>query len=95
VFGEKRYEDALPFYRELHSLKWARPAAYLEAAECFAKTGRRDDAVRLATETIDELHGDMGSELAERAGDLLGELGDDSGAIRAYRLASEKLRSEP
>jgi hypothetical protein len=95
MYGEKRYADALIFYRELHKLKWARPDSYLEAADCFLETGLADDAKRLVTETVNELGGEMDSKSMEFAGDLLFDLGDEAGAIVAYRTAAEKMRSEP
>jgi tetratricopeptide (TPR) repeat protein len=95
MYGEKRYKDALIFYRELHNLKWARPDSYLEAADCFLETGLADDAKKLVTETVNELGGEMDSKSMEFAGDLLFELGDETGAIEAYRASAEKMRNEP
>jgi predicted negative regulator of RcsB-dependent stress response len=94
MYEEKRYKDALLFYRELHKLKWARPDSYLEAADCFVKTGLAEDAKKLVTETINELGGEMDSKSMEFAGDLLFELGDETGAIEAYRASAEKMRGE-
>jgi hypothetical protein len=94
LFAEKRYGDALPFYMELRSLEWAKPAAYLEAAECFAKNGQKTDAAKLVAETLKELDGGMDSRSLEYAGDILLELGDDGGAEKAYRAAAEKMRGE-
>jgi hypothetical protein len=95
MYGEKRYADALVFYRELHKLKWARPDSYLEAADCFVKTGLAEDAKKLVAETVNELGGEMDSKSMEFAGDLLFELGDEAGAIGAYRASAEKMRNEP
>ena len=95
MYEGKRYADALIFYRELHKLKWARPDSYLEAADCFLKTGLAEDAKKLVAETINELGGEMDSKSMEFAGDLLFDLGDEAGAIGAYRAAAEKMRNEP
>jgi tetratricopeptide (TPR) repeat protein len=94
MLAEKRYEDALPFYGELLSMKWARPEVSLEAAECYANTGRRGEAAKVVAEALNEFGGDMESELLEYAGDLLFELGDESGAERVYKLAADKMRGE-
>jgi tetratricopeptide (TPR) repeat protein len=94
LFDEERFEDALPYYRELHSLKWAKPAVYMEAAECFVGAGKTEDALKLLTETLSELEPDMDSVLIERTGDLLLEFGDEAGAERAYRQAVKKMKDE-
>ncbi|MDR2523228.1 MAG: hypothetical protein LBC93_05960 [Synergistaceae bacterium] len=93
-FDQKEYQRALPVYRELHALRWARPVAYLDAAECFLRTGDKRGAACLAEETAVELGESMNSALLERAGDLLLESGEEDKAARLYRLASEKLRQE-
>ncbi|MDR1508933.1 MAG: hypothetical protein LBS53_04785 [Synergistaceae bacterium] len=95
MYGEKRYEDALIFYRELHKLRWARPDSYLEAADCFLKTGLAADARKLVTETINELGGEMDSVLMEFAGDLLFDMGDEDAAVAAYNAAKAKMKGEP
>jgi tetratricopeptide (TPR) repeat protein len=95
LFDAGEYENALPVYLELHSLRWARPGAYLDAAECFLHTGDKKGAAYLTNETVSELGDDMNSALLERAGDILLESGEDEGAERLYRLAIEKLRQEP
>ncbi|MCL2009992.1 MAG: hypothetical protein FWG71_05530 [Synergistaceae bacterium] len=94
-FEAKEYDKALPVYLELHSLKWARPSAYLDAAECFLHTGDNAGAARLAEETVAELGESMDIDLWIRAGDILLESGEGERAERIYRLAGEKLRQEP
>ncbi|MDR2528015.1 MAG: hypothetical protein LBD04_03215 [Synergistaceae bacterium] len=94
LFERKEYQRALPIYRELHALRWARPGAYLDAAECFLRVGDRRGAAYLVEETAAELGETMNSELLERAGDLLAESGEEEKAARLYRLASERLRQE-
>ncbi|MDR1979813.1 MAG: hypothetical protein LBQ42_13840 [Synergistaceae bacterium] len=94
-FDQERYQQALPVYRELHSLRWARPVAYLDAAECFLRTGDLKSAARLARETTTELEGLMDSALLARAGDIAFEAGEETWAERLYRRAVEKLRQEP
>jgi tetratricopeptide (TPR) repeat protein len=93
-FEQRRYEEALPVYRELHDLRWARPAAYLDAAECFLFTGDKENAARLAKETATELGEAMDYDLLRRAGDILLESGEETSAEIFYRRAIEKLRRE-
>ena len=94
LFDQKEYEKALPIYRELHALRWARPVAYLDAAECFLHRGDKENAALLAEETVTELGDNMNYALLERAGDILLESGEEKGAERIYRMAIEKLRQE-
>ena len=95
LFNQRRYEQALIVYRELHSLRWARPVAYLDAAECFLRTGDPKSAVRLVQESATELEDLMDSALLERAGDIAFESGEEASAERLYSQASEKLQQEP
>jgi tetratricopeptide (TPR) repeat protein len=94
LFERGRYEEALPVYRELHDLRWARPVAYLDAAECFLRAGDPESAARLAAETVTELGGTMDHALLARAGDIALESGEEVLAERFYRRAIEKLRRE-
>jgi tetratricopeptide (TPR) repeat protein len=94
LFEQGRYEEALPIYQELHSLRWARPAAYLDAAECYSRTGDPESAARLAKETATELDDAMNHALLRRAGDILLDAGEEAPAERFYRRAIEKLRQE-
>lgn len=94
-FDQGEYEKALPVYLELHKLRWARPTAYLDAAECYLRTGDRESAARLAAETASELDGSMNSLLTERAGDILSESGKDDAALELYIKAAQKLQNEP
>ena len=95
LFDGREYARALIIYQELHSLRWAKPVAYLDAAECFLYTGDTKSAVYLTEETVTELGDVMDSSLLERAGDILLESGEEEGAERLYRLALEKLRQGP
>lgn len=95
LFDQGEYEKALPVYLELHKLRWARPSAYLDAAECYLRTGDRESATRLAAETASELDGSMNSLLTERAGDILSESGKDDAALELYIKAAQKLQNEP
>jgi tetratricopeptide (TPR) repeat protein len=94
LFEQKQYEEALPVYQELHSLRWARPVAYLEAAECFLRTGDPESAARLVTETAAELDDVMDHALLRRGGDILLDAGEEVSAERFYRQAVEKLRQK-
>ena len=94
LFDDSEYEKALPVYLELHALRWAKPVAYLDAAECFLHTGDKEGAATLAEETVAELGDGMNVALLERAGDILLESGKEEKAELVYRLALEKLRQE-
>jgi tetratricopeptide (TPR) repeat protein len=94
LFEEGRYEEALPIYQELHSLRWAKPAAYLDAADCYLRGGDSESAARLAEETAVELDDAMDHALLRRAGDILLNAGKETSAERFYRRAVEKLRQE-
>jgi tetratricopeptide (TPR) repeat protein len=95
LFNQRRYEQALSVYRELHSLRWAKPVAYLDAAECFLRMGDPKSAVRLVQESATELEDLMDSALLERAGDIAFESGEEASAERLYRQAGKKLQQEP
>ncbi|MDR2176338.1 MAG: tetratricopeptide repeat protein [Synergistaceae bacterium] len=94
LFEQGQYKEALPVYQELHGLRWARPAAYLDAAECFLLTGDPESAALLAKETAAELGDAMDHALLRRAGDILLDAGEETPAERLYRRAVEKLRQE-
>ncbi|MDR2180769.1 MAG: hypothetical protein LBP21_10705 [Synergistaceae bacterium] len=93
-FEQERYDEALIVYRELHDLRWARPAAYLDAAECLLRTGDPKSAACLAAETAAELDDVMDHRMLRRAGDILLDAGEAVTAERLYRRAVEKLRQE-
>ncbi|MDR2137403.1 MAG: tetratricopeptide repeat protein [Synergistaceae bacterium] len=94
LFEQRRYEAALPVYRELRGLRWARPAAYLDAAECLLRTGDPKSAASLTQETATEWGDVMDHTLLRRAGDILLDAGEEAPAERLYRRAVEKLRQE-
>jgi tetratricopeptide (TPR) repeat protein len=91
-FDAGRYADALPVFKKIHDLKWADTGAYLDAAECFLRSGEPGESKKLLAELVETLGDDMSSDELARAGDLFRESGDKKSAEKAYVLALERYR---
>ncbi len=87
IFNAGRYKDALPLFKNLHDLKFMNISAYLDAAECFLRTGEPNECLKLINELRVELEDDMSSRELERAGVLCREAGDRDAALSAFNKA--------
>jgi tetratricopeptide (TPR) repeat protein len=92
LFEAGKYLEALPMFKNLHDLRWADIGAYLDAAECFLRTGESEECRKLLRELMLTLGGGMGSDDFARAGDLFQETGDRDAALSAFRKARERFR---
>lgn len=93
LFRNGFYSEALPMFRNIHRLRWANVEAYIDAAECFARTGEPDECVKLLKELLNTLQDKMSSDELTRAGRLFRRAGDRSSALSAFRLAQKRYRS--
>ena len=92
LFQDKRHRQALELYREMHARQCRQPVAYfLDAADCFIAIGQPADARRMAGYVVENSLDTLSAQDAERAGDLLFQAGDQSGADRAYQRALDHL----
>ena len=94
LFEAGRYEEALPVFKNIHDFKWADVNAYLDASECFLRTGYSDDCKKLLTELILTLGEKMTSKNFQRAGKLFREAGDKDAAKNAFISARKKFHEE-
>lgn len=65
------YEGALSVFHKIHYLEWANVGAYLDAAECFLRVKKNEDAVLLAQELLKTLEAKMSPGEMARAGRIL------------------------
>lgn len=93
-FRAGRYDEALPMFRNIHDLHWADVNAYLDASECFLRTGAEDDCSKLLRELKDALGDKMSSANFERAGELFMECRADDDAAESFRMARMRYREE-
>ena len=94
IFNAGRYKDALPLFKNLHDLKFMNISAYLDAAECFLKTGEPNECLKLINELRAELEDAMSSRELERAGVLCREAGDRDAALSAFNKARVRFHEE-
>ena len=92
LFEAKNYAEALPFFKNIHDFRWADVNAYMDAAECFLKTGQAEECSKLLREVRGTLNDKMGSDALIRTGRLFREAGDRSAALSAFREARERYR---
>lgn len=96
LFQEGRHRQALALYQEMHARQCRYPIAYfLDAADCFMALDQPDDARRMVGSVLNEDGSSLTSREAERAGDLLLQVGDETGAGRAYQRALDVMRTAP
>ena len=92
LLQDKQHRQALELYREMHARQCRGPVAYfLDAADCFIAIDQPADARRMASYVVDTALDTLSAQDAERAGDLLFQAGDQSGADRAYQRALDHL----
>ena len=79
-------------FRNIHRLHWANVNAYIDAAECFAKTGEPEECSKLLKELIKSLEEKMSSDDLIRTGRLFRTAGDRESALLAFQLARKHYR---
>jgi len=94
LFDTGHYSEALPVFKHIHDFRWANIGAYMDAAECFLRTGESEDCRKLLRELVDTLGEKMSSDELARGGRLFREAGDREGALLAFKMARERLRKE-
>ena len=94
LFREGKYTEALPVFRNIHEFRWSDVDAYLDASECFLRSGQPEECVKLLRELRAELDGRMSSLHLQRMGRLYREAGDKSSAAEALRSARKRLHEE-
>lgn len=94
IFNAGRYAEALPLFQNLHDLKYMNIEAYLDAAECFVKTGAPKECIKLIKELRAALENNMTSDDLSRLGSLCLDAGDKDGALDAFNLARVRFREE-
>ena len=92
LFEAGRYAEALPAFKNIHDLRWADVGAYLDAAECFLRTGEPGECLKLLRELRATLDEKMGTDDLARAGRLFREAGDRGAAFDAFRAARQRYR---
>lgn len=83
---------ALDLFKEIHDLKWTNIEAYLDAAECFDRTGDPAGAAKLLGEVWETLGPGMKPQEAERMGDHLLRFGVRGPAREAFEAALHGYR---
>lgn len=92
LFQEDRHRQALALYQEMHARQCRQPVAYfLDAADCFIALAQPTDAQRMISYVLNDQTSSLSSRDAERAGDLLFQTGDETGAGRAYQRALDLM----
>lgn len=94
LFRSGRYEEALPVFRNIHDFRWSDVGAYLDASECFLRTGRAEECVKLLRELSSTLDGKMSSADFRRSGNLFREAGDKASARDSFVRARRRLHDE-
>ena len=94
LFEAGRYEEALPIFRNIHDFRWSDVGAYLDASECFLRTGKTEDCVKLLTELISTLEEKMTSSDLTRAGKIFREAGSKESARDSFVKARRKYHDE-
>lgn len=94
MFKAGRYSDALPLFKNIHDLRWMDISAYLDAAECFLRTGEPKECLKLLKELRAALDAEMNSEELARSGRLCREAGDRNAALSAFRQARKRFHEE-
>ncbi|MDR2180481.1 MAG: tetratricopeptide repeat protein [Synergistaceae bacterium] len=92
LFDAGNYSEALPVFKHLHDFRWANVGAYLDAAECFLRTGTPEECLKLLKEVMEILGESMSPDAFARTGRLFREAGDREAALSAFRMARERLR---
>lgn len=94
LFEAGRYEEALPVFRNIHDFKWSDVGAYLDASECFLRTGKSEDCIKLLSELIASLENKMKSTELRRSGNLFREAGDKEAARDSFVRARRRYHDE-
>ena len=94
LFRAGQYEEALPVFRNIHDFRWSDVGAYLDASECFLRTGRAEECVKLLRELSSALDGKMSSADFRRSGNLFREAGDKDSARDSFVRARRRLHDE-
>ena len=94
LFEANRFEEALPVFKNIHDFKWSDVNAYLDASECFLRTGANEDCIRLLKELILTLNEKMTSENLRRSGTLFREAGDKESAKDSFVRARRRFHDE-
>jgi len=94
LFEAKRYSEALPLFKNIHDLRWADIDAYLDAAECFLRTEKSKDCLKLLHELQTTLERNMNSDELMRTGKLFREAGDKQSATLAFKAARVRYHEE-
>ena len=94
LMARGNWADALLLWQHLHQRKLVSSSLYLDAAICFHKQGKHDDAVALLSEALNVFSATASPEFLESAGDLAIDIKSPAAqalAKRAYDAASQKL----
>ena len=94
LFEAGNYAEALPVFKNIHDFKWSNVSAYLDASECFLRTGHPEECVKLLKELIISLDEKMTSENLQRAGRLFREAEDKESAKDAFTRARKRYHDE-
>ena len=94
LFGKKRYEAALPIYKEVRAFGEGGPTDCLDMSECFLRTNDKENAVQAVLETVANYGDVMDSFVLERAADVCFDSAEEGLAEEYYLLSIQKLRTE-
>ena len=94
LFRAGHYEEALPIFKNIHDFRWSDVGAYLDASECFLRTGRAEDCVKLLRELLSSFEEKMSSADFRRSGNLFREAGDKESARDSFVRARRRLHDE-
>ena len=93
MMEKEQWTDALAFWRHLHQRRLVSTRLYLDAATCFIKLEKKDEAVRIAREAIDKYPKANDAYFYEQLGNILlldpGNEESQQAAVKAFERANE------
>ena len=93
-FKEKKFNDALKTFHQIHYRAWADISAYLGASVCFLKMNQKDDAIKLTSELINVFSKDMKPDEMANAGKILFNAGKKDKGFNALEQAYKMLSTK-
>lgn len=93
-FNAGKYDEALELFVNLRVLRYENLNAYIDAAECFLRTGQPQDCVKLLREIHREYDEKITSANFYRMGKLSQSSGDKVEALKFFRAGTRRLHEE-
>ena len=94
LFNEKKFDEALKTFHQIHYMAWANIDAYLGTSLCFLKMNQKDDAIKLTSELVKVFSRDMKPDEMANAGKILFNAGEKDKGFNVLELAYGLLKSQ-